>query len=123
MGSIKNLLDRVKTHEDSDFRQDAAELIRDMQQQAIGYVRAVAVSEQMRLFFADGSIFADAHKEAEELEKLRTNAHNAFIGLVDAVNILCDQLGCERVYIGAPHRRAYGDFAFEIVEDLFENRK
>ena len=47
---------------------------------------------------------------------------DAFIATVNAVNGCCDAHGVPRIYLGSTDRRAYGDFAMELVADIFAKR-
>ena len=51
-----------------------------------------------------------------QTDTARTRAHNAFNRLAESVN-------AEKIYTGSSERRAYGDFAFAIVKEIFESRK
>ena len=61
-------------------------------------------------------------EERESTDRTRSNDHNAFISSVDAVNKICDAHGVPRIYTGSTERRAYGDFAMELVADIFAKR-
>jgi hypothetical protein len=64
----------------------------------------------------------DFKEERESTDRTRSNDHNAFISSVDAVNKICDAHGVPRIYTGGTERRAYGDFAMELIADIFEKR-
>ena len=47
---------------------------------------------------------------------------DALIATVNSVNSFCDSHGVPHIYTGGTERRAYGDFAMELVADIFEKR-
>jgi hypothetical protein len=88
---------------------------------AADYVRAVVVMEVV----AAGIVELDPddfREERESVDRIRSNAHNAFISSVDSVNKICDAHGVPRIYAGGQNRREYGDFAMELVADIFAKR-
>ena len=88
---------------------------------AADYVRAVAIMEVAAANVAD--LDPDEFKEEREsTDRARSAAHNAFISSVDAVNKIFDTHGIPRIYTGGTERRAYGDFAMELIADIFEKR-
>ena len=88
---------------------------------AADYVRSVVAMEVVAARVADLDP-EDFKEESESTDRTRSNDHNAFISSVDAVNKICDAHGVPRIYAGGTERRAYGDFAMELVEDIFEKR-
>lgn len=88
---------------------------------AADYVRAVAIMEVAAANVAD--LDPDEFKEEREsTDRARSAAHNAFISSVDAVNGICDAHGVPRIYTGGTVRREYGDFAMELVAEIFAQR-
>ncbi len=61
-------------------------------------------------------------EERESTDRTRSNNHNAFISSVDAVNKICDAHGVPRIYTYNTEHIAYGDFAMELVADIFAKR-
>ena len=88
---------------------------------ASDYVRAVANMEIVAANVAD--LAADEFKEEREAtDRVRSAAHNAFIASVDEINKICNAHGVPHVYTGGSARREYGDFAMELVANIFVNR-
>ena len=88
---------------------------------AADYVRSVVAMEVVAARVEDFD--PDEFKEEREsTDRTRSNNHNAFISSVDAVNKICDAHGVPRIYTGSTERRAYGDFAMELVADIFAKR-
>ena len=88
---------------------------------AADYVRSVVAMEVVAARVADLDA-EDFREERESTDRTRSNDHNAFISSVDAVNKICDAHGVPRIYTSGTERRAYGDFAMELVADIFEKR-
>ena len=88
---------------------------------AADYVRSVVVMEVVAAR-VDELDPEDFREEREATDRTRSNDHNAFISSVDAVNKICDAHGVPHVYTGGADRRDYGDFAMELVSDIFANR-
>ena len=89
---------------------------------AADYVRAVTIMEVVaaRIDDLDPEDFRD---ERASTDRARTNAHNDFIASVDVVNKICDTHNVPRLYTGGSERREYGDFAMELVADVYKNRQ
>ena len=88
---------------------------------AADYVRAVVVMEVVAARVNDFDP-DEYREERESTDRTRSNDHNSFISSVDAVNKICDAHGVPRIYTGGTERRAYGDFAMELVADIFAKR-
>ena len=88
---------------------------------AADYVRSVVTMEVVAARVADLDD-EDFREERQSTDRARSNAHDAFISSVDAVNKICDAHGVPRLYTGGAERRAYGDFAMELVADIFAKR-
>lgn len=88
---------------------------------AADYVRSVVAMEVVaaRVEDLDTEDFKD---QRESTDRTRSNDHNAFISSVDAVNKICDAHGIPHIYTGGSNRRDYGDFAMELVSDIFAKR-
>ena len=97
-------------------------LLSRMITQAGEYVRAVVVMETTTINIKglDGEEWRDAR---ESTDRSRSSAHDAFISSVNIANRICDKYGVAHIYTGGEDRRCYGDFAMEIVVDIFENRQ
>lgn len=65
----------------------------------------------------------DYRDRVSQTDTARTRAHNAFIDAVNLANRLAESVNAEKIYTGSSERRAYGDFAFAIVKEIFESRK
>lgn len=65
----------------------------------------------------------DYRDRVSQTDAARTRAHNAFIDAVNLANRLAESVNAEKIYTGSSERRAYGDFAFAIVKEIFESRK
>lgn len=88
---------------------------------AADYIRSVIAMEVVAARVTDLDP-EDFREERESTDRTRSSDHNAFISSVDAVNKICDDHGVPRIYTGGAERRAYGDFAMELVADIFEKR-
>ncbi len=98
-----------------------SELIEQMIHNAADYVRAVIVMETAASNIA--SLDADEAREAKQsTDRARTVAHDAFIASVNVVNRICDKHEFPHIYTGGDTRREYGDFAMELVTDIFAKR-
>ena len=88
---------------------------------AADYVRSVVAMEVIaaRVADLDPEEFRDARQSTD---RRRSDDHDAFISSVDAVNKICDAHSVPRIYTGSTERKAYGDFAMELVADIFANR-
>ena len=88
---------------------------------AADYMRSVVIMEVVatRVEELEPEEFREAR---ESTDCTRSNDHTSFIASVDAVNKICDAHGVERIYTGGSVRREYGDFALELVSDVFINR-
>ncbi len=96
-------------------------MIKKMIHDAADYVRAVVVMETAASNI-EGLDSADAKEIRESTDRARSMAHDAFISSVNAVNRICDKHGVPHIYSGGAERREYGDFAMEIVADIFAKR-
>jgi len=65
----------------------------------------------------------DYRDRVSQTDAARTRAHNAFIDAVNLANRLAESVNAEKIYTGSSERRAYGDFAFAIVKEIFVSRK
>ena len=88
---------------------------------AADYVRSVVTMEVVAARVADLDD-EDFREERQSTDRARSNVHDAFISSVDAVNKICDAHGVPRLYTGGAERRAYGDFAMELVAEIFAQR-
>ena len=88
---------------------------------AADYVRAVVAMETMAENI-EGLEGEEWREERQDTDRDRTSAHNAFIKSVESVNRICDKYNHPHIYTGSTERRAYGDFAFELVKGIFISR-
>ena len=88
---------------------------------AAEYVRAVVAMEVVAARVADFDD-EDFKYERESTDRARSRAHDMFIASVNTVNDLCDIHSVPRIYTCGEARRAYGDFALELVSEIFSNR-
>ena len=96
-------------------------LLREMIHDAADYVRAVTVMETAASNIA--GLDGDAAKDAiGTTDRARTVAHDAFIASVNVVNRICDKHEFPRIYTGGDARREYGDFALELIGNIFAKR-
>lgn len=102
---------------DADFR----EALQDMILAASTYVKAV-ISAECALHNFEGLTGEEKRERISSSDLHRQNAHNAFISAVNIVNRLAKSAGYPPVYTGGEDRRAYGDFAITIVDDMFARR-
>ena len=88
---------------------------------AAEYVRAVVAMEVVaaRIADFDDEEFRD---ERESTDRARSRAHDSLISSVNTVNDICDSHNFPRIYTGGAQRRAYGDFAMELVAEIFAER-
>lgn len=100
---------------------DAKELIENMIRNAADYVQAVIWMETAAANFA-GREGDELRSAVAELDKSRSTVHNALISSVNIVNRICDMYGQPPIYFGGEERRRYGDFAMDLIEEIFENR-
>ena len=88
---------------------------------AADYVRSVIAMEVVAARVTDLDP-EDFREERESTDRTRSNDHNAFIESVNRVNEICDAHGVPHIYNGSDQRREYGDFAMELVADIFAGR-
>lgn len=100
---------------------DLCACIETMIGSAADYVAIVAQMEAARLNFP-GRTGADLRTAVSDADQKRHTAHDALIADVNLVNRICALYGVEPVYTGSDARREYGDFAFRLVQELFEGR-
>ena len=88
---------------------------------AADYVRSVVVMEVVAAKVQD--LDDEDYKDMREsTDRTRSNDHNTFIDSVKRVNEICDAHGVPRIYNGSEQRREYGNFAMELVADIFAER-
>ena len=97
------------------------QLIEDMIISAGDYVQAVVAMETKVTNYVD-------RKGTEKMEAVatsdswRTGRHEALITAVNIVNRIATSHNREPIYSGDSHRRHYGDFALELVTEIFVGR-
>ena len=100
---------------------DEQELIEQMVHSAADYVRQVVIMESTSMNLA-GRTNEDFRQKKLETDETRSRIHNGLIHKVDIVNRICENHNMPVIYAGDRHRRCYGDFALELVSEIFENR-
>ena len=113
-------LDRLKALSDA-IDDDLKDSVEDVVVAAGKYVSAVTTMECMARNYA-GRTGTDRREAVEQSDKARTIAHNSFISAVDLANRIAASEGLPPIYTGGPERREYGDFALEIVDEIFKER-
>lgn len=96
-------------------------LVEKMICSAAEYLLAVTVMETTRRNVA-GYHDEQWKAQRESTDRARTAAHDSFISMVNIVNRICSKYGLLPVYRGDEARRAYGDFALEVVTEIFTKR-
>ena len=100
---------------------DERELIEEMIFNAADYVQVVTTMETKRANYV-GRQGADLREVVTMADSARSKIHNSLIARVNAVNRICDAHGLPRLYNGDEQRRHYGDFAIELVNEIFTMR-
>lgn len=88
---------------------------------AANYVAVVTQMEAIRLNFS-GRTGQDLRASVGSADQKRHTAHDALIADVNLVNRICSLYQMDPVYTGSGARREYGDFAFRLVQEIFESR-
>ena len=96
-------------------------MIKRMIHNAAEYVRAVVIMETAACNVA-GLDAAEAREAKESTDRARSLAHDAFISSVNSVNRICERRGVPPIYDGGCERRAYGDFAIMLIDEIFNKR-
>ena len=117
---MKNIIIQLKKLSEA-CDSDECELIEKMVHNAADYVRQVVVMESISINLAsrDNESYRNERLDADERRSL---IHNGFIGSVNVVNRICEIHNFPPIYTYEKHRRLYGDFALEIVDEIFTNR-
>lgn len=97
------------------------ELVEQMISSAADYVKAVVTMETAakNILGLEGENF---RKFRESTDRSRSIAHDDFITSVNVVNRLCTIYNTDPIYTGSSARRDYGDFALDIVSEIFTAR-
>ena len=100
---------------------DEREILEDMIHNAADYVRQVIIMECSAINFAgrEGSEFRD---KVTETDTRRSQIHNGLISTVNVVNRIAAIHNHPPIYTGESHRRCYGDFAINLVNEIFNGR-
>lgn len=114
------ILERLKELSDA-VDDDLKDSVEDVVVAAGKYVSAVTTMECTARNFA-GRTGADKREVVEQTDKARTIAHNSFISAVDLANRIANSQGMAPIYTGGSERRKYGDFALQIVDEIFKER-
>ena len=116
MGNLEKI-EKLASVVDVDMQEDVESVIIN----AGKYVAAVTEME-CSVKNLQGLKGQDYRDKVSQTDSARTRAHNAFIDAVNLANRLAESVDAEKIYTGSSERRAYGDFAFAIVKEVFENR-
>lgn len=96
-------------------------MIEEMIVGAADYVHAVTVMEtKVANYF--GRSGDDKSEAVATADSWRTGRHESLMTKVNIVNRICANHGMEPIYTGGSHRRQYGDFALELVTEIFVGR-
>ena len=97
-------------------------LIEEMILNAADYIRSVIIMETTanNIVKIDGDELREARQSTD---RARSISHDAFISSVNVVNRICDKYSIPHIYTGGTERREYGDFAIELVTEIFVNRR
>lgn len=124
-----NIRTARETMDAEDFRRRVQTLDMNMQEDVESVVinagKYVAAVTEMECSVRNmqGLKGQDYRDRVSQTDTARTRAHNAFIDAVNLANRLAESVNAEKIYTGSSERRAYGDFAFAIVKEIFESRK
>ena len=118
MDTIRKRLAALASQCDNDER----ELIEQMIGNAADYVQTVVKMETIADNVA-GRSDTELRSAVSEADHTRTIIHNSLISRVDIVNRICAAHNLPPIYTGDSQRRHYGDFALELVKEIFENRR
>lgn len=93
-----------------------------------GYHIAVMEEQLLQLIYSGGGMEGEQYRtKRTDLDKQRTNAHNALIASVNLLNRMAANAGIEPVYDGTvsetkPFRRQVANAVFEYVSFLIDHR-
>ena len=97
-------------------------LVERMILSASNYVKAVTEMETHALNFV-GRPDQELRDVVSESDTARTRAHDSLIASINIVNRICEAHGFDVLYTGDSLRRHYGDFALELVCEIFNQRR
>ena len=97
-------------------------MIEEMVISAADYVQAVVVMETKVTNYM-GREGNDKFEEVATSDSWRTGRHESMMAKVNIVNRICTNHNMAPIYAGGSHRRQYGDFALELVSEIFTGRK
>lgn len=96
----------------------AVSLINDIFDRSVKYIQTVVAHESARRLYANTEY--EQRKYINDLDQMRHTAHDALIAAVAATNRLCASKSLDPIFPGdIEDRAAVGDFALQIVNDLF----
>ena len=107
---------------------DILKMIYDSLQSFESYHQAVFKMETWRMMFSGKNIpTADYREKYAELDKERTNCHNALLAQVKILNRIAEKSGLPALYNDTvseekPYRREVADAIFKFVNDVISNR-
>lgn len=104
--------------------EDALDIIKAVIENAVAYVEKVTVLEGILLTARYISSMDDYRSKVESADSDRSLAHNALINKITILNRLCEQNDLPKLYEGdLGIRRDIGEFAGELVNELFVTRR
>ena len=103
--------------------EDAIDLVKQLMDAAIGYVKAVYDMET-ELPFLSLHLKGEEYKELySALDRERSNKHEAAIARVKMINRLAEQVGQEPLFDGDPSERLQvAAFCIAVVDEIFQKR-
>jgi hypothetical protein len=88
---------------------------------AADYVQAVVVMETKASNYM-GRKGTEMQEAVAASDSWRTGRHESLMTKVNIVNRICEAHGRDPVYTGDSQREHYGDFALELVDEIFRQR-
>lgn len=102
--------------------QELRSCVEEMILKAAEYVEVVTRMETLSRNIAGRSGEA-LRSMVADADQQRHRIHDALIVDVDLVNRICKLYDLAPVYTGSSERREYGNFAAQLVDEIFKNRK
>ena len=82
----------------------------------------IVVRQGLLLQINNGTSDRDILEELSNIDKSRSRLHDSLIKQIAIINRMSEKYGLEPIYKGGETRRDKGDFAFELVNDYFQDR-
>lgn len=117
-----NIIGRLHTLSDTCGDELYRECIENMILKAAEYVEIVTRMETLSMNFM-GRSGEELRNAVSAADHRRHTVHDTLISDIDIVNRICGQCNIEPIYIGSSVRREYAEFAFRLVQEIFESRK